>query len=149
MKYLAFLLMLAPAQAWAVDGYTILKGPEVPIIETVGQGFPRYDMAASCKTAWPGDKPTTQAARSVCQTRQNRIAGLTSQSWNDVPAAARLRCVQRADEAGSAAYSVLFHCVHAALYTARTQETKKDIANLIRKQNGIPSVDNLSVGSIR
>lgn len=148
MKRIALLLLFAPTQAGAVEGHTIFNGPDVPIAESAGETFPRYDLVTLCKKAWPGEKPTTQAARSACESRQNRLAGITSYSWNEIPAPAKARCVKRADAAGSQPYYVLFTCVNAAKFTAERQDTARAIAELIRKQNGLPPLDNLSVGSI-
>jgi hypothetical protein len=148
MKRIAFLLVLAPVQAEAVP-YTVLQGAEVPAKELTDETYPRYDIAALCKRAWPGNNPTTLAARSACETRQHRLSALTSHSWDAIPAEAKLKCVERADAAGAMPYYVLYTCVNAALFTVKNEDKAKGIANMIRKQNGAPPLDTLSVGSIK
>jgi hypothetical protein len=147
-KKIAILLLLVPTQAGAVEGYTVFNGPDVPIAEAAGDTFPRYDLTMLCRRAWPGDAKTTQAARTACETRQSRLAGLASHGWNKLPAQAKARCAKRADTSGSQPYTVLFSCVNAANFIVERQDTAREIANLIRKQNGLPPVDDLSVGSI-
>jgi hypothetical protein len=147
-KKIALFLLLATTPAGAVEGYTVFNGPDVPIAASAGDTFPRYDLATLCRKAWPGDAKTTQAARTACETRQSRLAGLISYGWNKIPTQAQAKCTKRADNAGSQPYTVLFSCVNAAHFVEERQETAREIANLIRKQNGQPPVDDLSVGSI-
>jgi len=153
MKRLVLVLVLLPAlaprHAVAVDGHTVFIGPDIAIGEDVGGDFPRYDVAARCASAWPGQEKTAETARHVCIARQNRIAALASRKWRAVPNAAKINCVKRSDLAGVGAYYVLYACVNAAVFTAGTQETANRIAAMIRAQNGLAPVDGEAVGSIR
>jgi hypothetical protein len=149
LKRLVLFLALAPAPAGAVDGHTIFKGPEISIADAVGDDFPRYDVAARCNAAWPGNRVAVEAARAVCIARLNRIAGLASREWRDVPAAARVNCVKRSDAAGIGGYNVLYACARAAVFTAGTREKARQIASMIRAQNGLGQLDEMAVGSIR
>lgn len=149
MKRLAFLLALAPAQAWAVDGWTVLQGPPVPIDASAGDDFPRYNVAGLCKTAWPGTNPTAESARAVCVERQNRIAGLSSLGWRGLSASARRDCVKRADAAGVGAYNVLYACVNLASFRKGAQEKSERIANEIREQNSAGHGERMRVGGIQ
>lgn len=146
MKRLAFLLALVPAQASAVDGFSVLIGPPVPIEAGVGDDFPRYDVAAQCKTAWPGTSPTGADAQAVCVERLNRIAGVTSMSWRGLSESARLDCVKRANVAGVGAYNVLFACVNLAAFRRGAQQKSEHIASEIRAQTSAGRGGSIRVG---
>ena len=135
-----------PQLAGAVDGLTVLRGPEIPIADNVANDFPRYDVTALCGSAW-----ADQAARSTCVQRQSRLAGLTSLGWHEIPPPARAVCVQRADAAGAARYSVLYACATEAIYRVRSEATLAGIANRVKQQlqDKENPTDNAAVGSIR
>lgn len=148
---LASLLLpgLTPGHAGAVDGHTIFVGPEIVIVDTVADDFPRFDVAALCGAAWPGPRRTAEAAQTVCIARQNRLAALASRKWNAAPTAARANCAKRAERAGVGAYNVLYACVNAAAFTLSTRNAVNRVTSMIRAQNGLPRVDAQAVGSIQ
>jgi hypothetical protein len=149
MKKFLLLLVCAPVQALAVEGATVFNGPNVPIAETVGQDFPRYDLSALCKSAMPGTDASAQSARSLCELQQGRLAGLASELWHDLPAAARSDCIKRAENANGKRYFVLYSCVNAANFKVQRQEIISDIQDKIARQSGKVAVDSRPVGSIR
>jgi len=148
MKRVAFLLALIPAQAWAVEGATVLQGPPVQIDASSGDDFPHYDVVGRCKTAWPGNTRTAESARTVCVERQNRIAGLSSMGWRAISASARRDCVKRADAAAVAAYNVLYACVGLAAFRENNQSRAERIANVIREQNSPGQGGRVRVGTM-
>jgi len=145
----AISLVLAPAQAGAVDGWTILTGPDVPILETVDPDFPRYDLGQQCKLVMPGTGPAVESARTACKAQQGRLAGLISYKWNLVSPAARRDCIKRTDSANGHRYSVLYMCVLAANFTIDNRESANRAAEMIARQNGKARIDSQTVGSIR
>lgn len=149
MRRFALVLVLAPVQAAAVEGYTVLNGPEIPILESVAPDFPRYDLTELCKTAWPANSPSTESARTTCKQRQSRLAGLTSKVWNDIPPAARVACVKRSDAAKGSRYFVLYACANAASYRVQSKEAIDRVEAIIARQTGKSPVDRETVGSIR
>lgn len=152
---LAVSIALAPAQAYAVEGATIFLGPEAPIAQDVGD-FPRHDIIALCASAWPGKTKIAENSRRVCESRQNRLAGLASQGWKALPDPGKVNCARRAEQGGFAPYSVLYACVNASLFRAGKQDTIRRIAALIKTQTGgqpdrqtaSAPLDSQSVGSI-
>lgn len=146
MKRFALLLALVPIQAHA---YTIFEGPDVPVSLNAGDDFPRYDVDALCKVAWPSSAASGGAARTVCLEHQNRLAGLTSKNWAALQPTAKRNCAKRAEDARYARYSVLYACVNAELFAQRNQQKVEQISNRIRAQNGGGGIDRQPVGSVR
>jgi hypothetical protein len=149
MKIFALLLVFAPVQAWAVEGATVFNGPDVPIVETVEQDFPRYDLGDLCKSAMPGTDALAQSAQTTCKSQQGRLAGLASEIWQDLPPSARRDCVKRADSANGKRYFVLYSCVKAANFKVQRRDAINGIAEKIARQTGKVAVDSQTVGSIR
>lgn len=149
MKACVLLLIFVPVQAWAIDGWTVFNGPDVPILETVEQDFPRHDLGELCRRALPGTSTATSSARTACKARQGRLAGLVSNGWNFLPPAARQECLKRADNANGYSYSVLYECVNAAAFKVQRRVKIGQIAEMIARQNGKARVDPQTVGSIR
>lgn len=149
MKSLALILVMAPVPAWAVQGASVFNGPAVPIVETVGADFPRYDLVELCRQAMPGTGNAADSARQACQAQQGRLAGLASQVWDAIPAEARSDCLKRAESANGKRYFVLYSCVRAANFRVQRQDAIDRISETIAKQTGKVPVDKQAVGSIR
>jgi len=135
MKRCFILLVLAPVPAWAMTGRTVLEGPAVPVLETVGRDFPRYDLTELCKIAMPGTDFRAEVARETCAAQQARLAGLASWTWDMLPAQARHACIERADAARGRRYYVLYACVKAARFRIDRTETIGRVAERIARQN--------------
>lgn len=145
----AFLPAFLSAPAWAVDGWTVLDGPDVSIHESVGNDFPRHDLGELCRRALPGTTASAITAQSACKAQQGRLAGLASHAWNFLPPLARRDCLERASNANGYVYSVVYACVNAATFTMRSREKVARIAEVIARQNGKVPVVSSTVGSIR
>jgi hypothetical protein len=158
MKRLILLLALAPIQAFAMDdaiymkygveGSTIFAGAATPIASDVSDDFPRYDVDALCKIAWPNKTPAGEAAREVCALQQTKLASAISYKWESLAPPARLNCVKRANDAKYGRYSVLYACVNAGLFTQETRGVADNIAKNIQAQSGGKHIDRQPVGSI-
>jgi hypothetical protein len=81
--------------------------------------------------------------------QQGRLAGLASQIWQDLPAAARRDCVKRADNANGKGYFVLYSCAKAVNFRVQRRDAINEIAEKIARQTGKVVVDSQTVGSIR
>jgi hypothetical protein len=149
LEYVLCLLVIMPFRAWAVEGSTVLEGPDVPILETVADDFPRYDLDGLCRTAIAGTGPAAEAARTACMTQQGRLAGLASHAWNQLPPTAREGCVARAERASSKRYSVVYSCVNAARFRVSRKDAMESVAARIARQNGKLPVASIAVGSNR
>jgi hypothetical protein len=145
MKRFALLLALVPFQA---NAYTIFEGPDVPVSFIAGDDFPRYDVDALCKAAWPSSAGGG-AGMTVCQEHQNRLAGLTSNKWAALQPSAKRSCARRAGDARYARYSVLYACANAELFAQQNRQKVEQISNRIRAQNGGAGFDRQPVGSVR